>query len=156
MTDLRVRRYDEGDKEAVWRVHERAFRAALPEFYPAVDRDLRDVPGSYLENGEFLVGERAGEVVACGGFLPLPAADGAVELKRLRVLPKCWRQGYGRTLVEELERRARERGHERVTLDTSEYLDAAVAFYRSLGYRQVGTKHHEPWDVELQLFEKRL
>lgn len=154
MTDLRVRRYDESDKEAVWRVHERAFRAALPAFYPAVDRDLRDVPGTYLADGEFLVGERAGEVVACGGFLP--AGDGAVELKRLRVLPKCWRQGYGRALVEALERRAREAGHERVVLDTSEHLQAAQALYRSLGYRQVDTEHHEPWDVELQLFEKRL
>jgi ribosomal protein S18 acetylase RimI-like enzyme len=154
MTDLRVRRYEDRDKEAVWRVHERAFRAALPEFSPAVDRDLRDVPGSYLAEGEFLVGERAGEVVACGGFLPVEEAT--VELKRLRVLPKCWRQGYGRALVGELERRAREEGYERVVLDTSEYLEPAQAFYRSLGYHQVDTEHHEPWDVQLQLFEKRL
>ncbi len=150
MTDLRVRRYEERDKEAVWRVHERAFRAALPEFYPAVDRDLRNVTGTYLEGGEFLVGERAGEVVACGGFLPVDGAT--VELKRLRVLPKCWREGYGAALVQELERRARERGFGRAVLNTSEYLEAAQAFYRSLGYEETGTEHHEEWDVELQHF----
>ena len=154
MTDLRVRRYEDHDKEAVWRVHERAFRAALPEFYPAVDRDLRDVPGNYLAEGEFLVGERAGEVVACGGFRPV--GEATVELKRLRVVPKCWREGYGAALVRELERRARGRGFERAVLDTSEYLDAARALYRSLGYEETGTEHHEAWDVELQQFAREL
>jgi ribosomal protein S18 acetylase RimI-like enzyme len=154
MADLRVRRYERRDKEAVWRVHERAFRAALPEFSPAVDRDLRDVPDAYLADGEFLVGERAGELVACGGFLPV--GDGAVELKRLRVLPNCWRRGYGRALVRELERRARERDYQRAVLDTSEHLEAAQALYRSLGYEEAGTEHHEPWDVQLQHFSKEL
>lgn len=39
--ELEIRRYEPRDKNAVWRVHERAFRATLPRFFPAVNRDLR-------------------------------------------------------------------------------------------------------------------
>lgn len=55
--ELAVRRYEPPDKNAVWRVHERAFQATLPRFFPAMDRDLRTIPNVYLVNGEFLVGE---------------------------------------------------------------------------------------------------
>jgi GNAT superfamily N-acetyltransferase len=112
---LEIRRYEPRDKNAVWRVHERAFWATLPRFFPAVGRDLRDVPGAYLDGGEFLVGEVADEIVAIGGFRPVN--ERTVELKRLRVRPDCWRRGYGRTLVAVLEDQARERAgritHER-------------------------------------------
>jgi hypothetical protein len=47
-TELSVRRYRPTDKNAVWRVHERAFRAASIPFVPELDRDLRRIPEAYL------------------------------------------------------------------------------------------------------------
>ena len=44
------------------------------------------------------------------------------------------RQGVGRTLMEMLERRARELGCERVVLDVAAFNSGARAFYSALGY----------------------
>lgn len=151
---LAIRRYDPRDKNDVWRVHERAFRATLPHFFPAANRDLRNVPGAYLAYGEFLVGEIEDELVAIGGFLPMN--ERTVELKSLRVCPDHWRRGYGRTLVEALEDRACERGYERVVLHTSEHLAASQSLYRNEGYRQTSQKWHSEVDMEMVYFEKLL
>lgn len=153
MTDeLEIRRYEPGDKNAVWRVHERAFRATLPRFIPTMERDLRNVPGAYLDTGEFLVGEVTNEIVAIGGFRPVDELT--VELKRLRVCPDYWRRGYGQTLVVALENRARDRGYERVVLRTSEQLLAAQSLYRGESYRETGRERHPEDDIGLICFEK--
>lgn len=151
---LEIRRYEPQDKNDVWRVHERAFRTTLPRFSPAVNRDLRNVPGAYLDNGEFLVGEVGEKIVTIGGFRPVN--ERTVELKRLRVRPDCWRRGYGRTLVAALENRARERGYERAVLHTSEHLAAAQSLYRNESYRETSRERHAEADMELVYFEKRL
>ncbi len=152
--ELAVRRYEPPDKNAVWRVHERAFRAMLPRFFPAMDRDLRTIPNVYLVDGEFLVGEIEDGIVAIGGFRLVD--ERTVELKRLRVHPDHWRRGYGRALVAALEDRAREQGYERVVLHTSEHLAAAQSLYRSEGYRETSRERHAEADIELVYFEKRL
>lgn len=68
--DLHLRRYRPDDRDAVWAVHERAFRASPLPFVervagrrPAtanvapIDEDLRRIESAYLEScGEFLVG----------------------------------------------------------------------------------------------------
>lgn len=151
---LTIRRYEPRDKNAVWRVHERAFRATLPAFFPAVNRDLRNIRKAYLADGEFLVGEVENETVAIGAFRPV--GERTVELKRLRVRPDCWRRGYGRKLVAALEDRARDQGYERVVLHTSEHLAAAESLYRNEGYRETSRERHAEADIELVYFEKRL
>jgi ribosomal protein S18 acetylase RimI-like enzyme len=149
-----IRRYRPADKNAVWRVHERAFRAVSILFDPELDRDLRHVPEAYLREGEFLVGTTDGQVVAVGGFRP--AGDRSVEIKRMRVDPDCQRAGHGSALLRELERRARERGAKRIVLYTSDRLDSAVAFYRTRDYRETGREPHPEIDMALVYFEKRL
>jgi ribosomal protein S18 acetylase RimI-like enzyme len=149
-----IRRYRPADENAVWRVHERTFRAVSIPFDPELDRDLRRILGAYLRDGEFLVGTVDKQVLAVGGFRP--ADDRSVEVKRMRVDPDRQRAGYGSALLRELERRARERGSKRVVLHTSERLDSAVAFYRIRGYRETGREPHPEIDMALVHFEKRL
>ncbi|MFB6156905.1 MAG: GNAT family N-acetyltransferase [Haloferacaceae archaeon] len=163
---VRLRRYEPCDAAAAWTLHERALRDAGtdPDDVPGTD-DLRDVPGTYLaDGGEFLVGidpdapaagdrrTRDGALVAMGGFLP--GADGAAELRRIRVAPRCQRRGHGRRLVTELERRAADRGFERVVATTAARQRAAVAFYRSMGYDEVDRT--TAGGYELVRFERRL
>ena len=158
MTDsLHVRRYEPADRNALWYVHDRAFRASPVEFVPDVDRYLRRVPEAFLADGEFLVGTlptaEAGptpydpgdeRVVACGGFQPRD--DRTAKLRSVRVDPAVQRRGYGRTLVTALEDRAREQGYERVTLTTSEDLRAARGLYESLGYERTGREYVPAFD----------
>lgn len=180
---LRVRRYDDGDRNAVWAVHDRAFRASPVDFDPELDRHLRRVPSTFPDQGgAFLVGTLAvppappdpegrgsdGErVVAAGGYLPTTADaasvrpsspvdpdPGTAELRSVRVDPAVQGRGYGRRLVRALERRAREAGFERLVLDTNVALTAARGLYESLGYRAVGRERLEPSGVELVCYER--
>jgi ribosomal protein S18 acetylase RimI-like enzyme len=52
----------------------------------------------------------------------------------LLVHPRFRRRGVGRTLMTTLERACWEAGFRRVSLETHRNWEAAVAFYRSLGY----------------------
>jgi ribosomal protein S18 acetylase RimI-like enzyme len=55
-------------------------------------------------------------------------------LEDLYVRPEARREGVGRTLVEVVVDRARERGCRRVELDVSSENPAAMALYQSLGF----------------------
>ena len=108
---LELREYDRRDADAVWRLHELAFRdlGTDPDDVPGTE-DLRNVREAYLESGGgFLVGTvpaaaagpavprvHDGALVAMGGFLPGEAGHddertvaGAAELHRMRVAPSC-------------------------------------------------------------------
>lgn len=98
--DVTIRRYDPGDRNAVWAVHDRAFRASPVEFDPEMNRYLRRIPDFFPDSsGEFLVatvpadrGATGGtrpdptedapgdeRVVGCGGFLPSTAEGSSVR-----------------------------------------------------------------------------
>lgn len=152
--ELSIRRYEAGDKDAVWRLHERAYRHALDEFYPQLDRDFRHTPPAYLDDGEFLVGTLEGQIVAIGGFQPVESD--AVEIRRMRVNPDLQRRGYATAILNAFEARASRRGFDRAVLLTSELLSAAVAFYRAADYRVVEREPHPETDLDLIRFEKSL
>jgi len=173
---LDLRAYDPRDADAVWRLHELAFRDldTDPDDIPGTD-DLRDVRGAYVEaGGGFLVGTvpaasaapgvprvHDGALVAMGGFLPSEAGHddertvaGAAELHRMRVAPSCQRRGYGRRLLRALEAAVRDAGYDPVLATTARRQTAAVNFYRDEGYATVGESTEG--DYELVHFEKPL
>lgn len=126
------------DAERVRAVYERAMRDA-DAFLPEADHsDLEDPTEAYAD-GTFLVGEVDGTVVAVGGLRPVEPDDepSTGEMKRVAVLPAHQGQGHGRAIVRALETAARERGAERVVLETGEEQHAAQGLYESLGYEQV-------------------
>lgn len=163
---LDVRRYRSADADAVWNVHEAAFRASPLTFVEeaAVDEDLFAIEEHYLEDGgEFLVGEvdeDGGDaeiergIVAIGGFLPVDEAT--IEIKRMRVHPEFQRRGYADAVLDELESRAREAGFEFAVLETIEPLRAARAFYESVDYGVVERFEQPDTDVERFRYRKRL
>lgn len=154
---IEIRPYRTTDAAAVWRVHERAFRASeLPfvEDAPA-DDDLRNVEDHYAD-GRFLVGELDDRVVATGAYRPTDdgtrdgdgtddgglddvRADGgrAVEIRRMRVDPDHQRNGYGRSMLTALEDRARDEGFDVARLETTVLQAAARGLYESAGYEEV-------------------
>lgn len=173
--DLRYRRFERADAEAVGHLHERALATTGtdPADVPGT-ADLDDVVGSYLDaGGEFLVGvdpehavapglaTREGSLVAMGGFLPSEqghaderTVPGAAELHRMRVAPARQREGHGRDLLRRLEVRAREAGFDPLLATTATTQAAAVAFYRAAGYTEVGRS--TAGEYELVHFEKEL
>ena len=136
-----IRRFRGSDTAQVRALHELALRGvgALitgPDG-DALDRDLNDIEGSYVEvGGEFLVDSVGGRIVAMGGLRPVAAAR--AELKRMRVHPDWQRRGRGRAMLDALEQRARDLGFRVLFLDTTEQQVAARSLYTSSGYLQIG------------------
>lgn len=69
---------------------------------------------------------------------PERVPDGSFGVLVVAVDPDAQRTGFGRVLLEEAERRARELGFERMhlTLDPTNW--GALAFYRELGWQRLG------------------
>jgi len=55
--------------------------------------------------------------------------------------PECWRHGYGRALMVEVERRLWELGCPKINLQVRRGNDAAAAFYESIGFSQQDLLH---------------
>jgi GNAT superfamily N-acetyltransferase len=86
-------------------------------------------------SGVFLLVRVEREPVGLGGVRHLDTD--IAEVKSMYLSPAHRGKGLARWLLTELEEIARLRGCRAVRLDTSDYLTAAVALYRSAGYRAV-------------------
>lgn len=102
-----------------------------------------------------------GWLAAMGGFVPTESGRAeersvgdAVELHRMRVAPTHQRRGYGRAVLHALEAAARDAGVDLVLATTATRQRAAVEFYPSEGYREVGRS--TAGEYELVHFEKEL
>ena len=143
---LRIRRYEPGDKEAVWRLHNEALDAVGAHLGNGDwDDDLHGIGGAYLEaGGEFLVGVLDGRVVAMGALRRISHEE--AEVKRMRVEPALQGRGYGRALLEALHRRAAGLGYSTLRLDTTVHQRAARSLYEGSGYREARRGRIGPFD----------
>ena len=163
---MTIRRAAGGDSQAIWALNELPNLGATadpslplelppPDGPPAAFTDLEDVTSGFIDQGgEFLVSEHRGHVVGMGGFRP-DDAD-AVEIMRVRVHPAMRRRHVGTDLMAELEHRARAAGFREVRLNTATNMPEAMAFYRSLGYTEIGLESRPEWSWTLMHFTKPL
>ena len=113
--------------------------------FPDPDRFVPPRGVFLVVEGEDLAGEPAD--VGCGGIRRIDdGADGAAryEVKHLWLQPHTRGLGYGRALLAELERRAREFGATELVLDTNNSLEAAGGLYRSAGFVNVEPYNDNP------------
>jgi GNAT superfamily N-acetyltransferase len=98
-------------------------------------QDTDDLGATYSEaaGGAMLVGEVDGRIVAMGGIRRIDAMT--CELLRMRVYPDHQGRGFGRALLELLEREAQRLGYTQIKLLTGEHQEPAVSLYRRHGYR---------------------
>ncbi len=113
MQKLKIRRYKASDNSVVWELHGLGLLeiGVKPTPDNPLDQDLYDIESIYLKDGDFIVGELDGKVVAMVAFKKID--DKTAELKRMRVHPDYQRQGFGQQILEELETRAKQMGYKK-------------------------------------------
>jgi len=115
----------------------RAQRVELDERYGSDDHEP-GTPPSASDVPVFLVARTSdGRPVACGGLRPLAddvAGPGSVEVKRMYVVPAERGTGVATALLRALEDAARDRGAQRILLETGTMQPDAIRFYEREGY----------------------
>lgn len=154
--ELRLRRYRAADHGTVLALHREGLAQVglRPGDGVYYDHDFFRMEDIYLRNdGEFLVGELDGDIVAMGGlrradlvpggrarafggYAPGTPALDAAEMVRLRVRPAVQRRGYGSAVVQALEERAKEYGYRVLRGDTTELQAPALSLYRKFGWTE--------------------
>lgn len=132
----------------------------------ALDVDLFGADGWSTANmaAEFAAAGRTREVLVAVsdvgrvfGYAISLALGEVVDVQRIGVTRETQRQGVGTGLMEVLMDRALVAGCERMLLEVDAHSAAAIAFYRRLGFREIGRRpgyYHAGVDalvLELQL-----
>jgi len=121
------------------------FRTLATEYEASLSDDLRhadfaaqvaDVATHYGPPHAAFVAEADGASAGCVA-LTVHAADRVAVVKKMYVVPACRKRGVARALLGALIAYARERGVDRLVLDTArERMQAAYALYLALGFRE--------------------
>ena len=134
---LQLPQYRKEDHDEVWNLH----NTALNEIGAHAgngpwDDDLHKIEEVYIRlGGEFLVGIINNEIVAMSALKR--TNNLRAQITRMSVKPGYQRQGYGRTILLELERRAKELGFRFLHLDTTVQQISAQKLYEQHGYTEV-------------------
>jgi GNAT superfamily N-acetyltransferase len=127
--------------------HDDAF-AIFEEYYDAIAvlvRDDYDALREYLSDPAGLwLARDAARVIGCIALRPLPAIEGACEIKRLYIRGEYRGKGIADALLETLHRAAVEQGFEWSYLDTKDDLLPAIRFYERHGYARCERYNDNP------------
>jgi ribosomal protein S18 acetylase RimI-like enzyme len=135
--DLTIRPFRPDDRSALLALNAYGLKAAgiavADDYYRGEDFDNLENTYTSAAGGCMLVGEQDGKIVAMGGIRRVD--ENTCELLRMRVYPDYQGRGYGRTILELLEREASRLGYRSVTLLTGENQHPAIDLYVRHGYR---------------------
>ncbi|HXU20954.1 MAG TPA: GNAT family N-acetyltransferase [Verrucomicrobiae bacterium] len=104
---------------------------------------MAKLPGDYARPaGRLALAFQGNEVAGCGAVRPL--GGDVCEMKRLYVRSAFRGKGVGGAVVDALISSAREIGYQGMRLDTLPSMAAAIAIYRSLGFREIAPYRANP------------
>lgn len=131
-----IRDWQTGDRALAAAVVEQVLREYdLPWDLDGVDGELFEIEKCYWQRGgEFWVIESAGKIVGTAAYCPY-RGEGAVEIRKMYLLPEVRGQGLGKYLLKELEGAIAAKGFKQIWLETVSVLKEAVQLYESQGYQ---------------------
>ncbi len=114
------------------------------------EEELDDLPGEYSPpEGAILLAEEESKTVGCVALRKID--DKTCEMKRLYVKPEYRGHGLGRKLTLSIIDKAREKGYEKMKLDTLTTLKEANDLYRSLGFEECEPYRYNPLEDALYM-----
>ncbi len=118
--------------------------------FQGFDEEVAALPGGYARPLGCLLlaldGDHGAGVI---GMWPL--GDGVAEMKRLYVRPPWRSSGLGRRLAAAAVDAARDADHEKICLDTLDFMDEARTPYRSMGFVEIPAYYDNPLDGVLYM-----
>ncbi len=136
--EIEIRSADAADAEAILQCLAAAFGPYRADYTPGAFADTVLSPETVqarLQQMHVLVATAAGEVV---GTVSGACHDGEGHLRGMAVLPEWRARGIAQKLLAAIEARLTVRGCQRITLDTTLPLKAAMKFYEKNGYQRSG------------------
>jgi ribosomal protein S18 acetylase RimI-like enzyme len=113
--------------------------------FQGFSRELATLPGVYAPpEGCILLADDSGQIAGCVALRPLE--DKICEMKRLFVRSDYRGRGMGRMLACSVIDRAREKGYEKMRLDTIATMKEARTLYYSLEFRNIKAYRFNPLD----------
>ncbi|HLO16740.1 MAG TPA: GNAT family N-acetyltransferase [Anaerolineales bacterium] len=159
---IKIRRIESEEiavaKHLIYRVAHQVFQDTRPleesiAFYEAQGQlhDLEDVQQTYFDNdGVFLVITDEDQLIGTGAIRKID--DEVCELKRLWLLFEYHRQGLGYRMMQELLSFAREKGYQRIRLETDrDHQNRAFDFYKRLGFYEIPRYSDNADDVAMEM-----
>ena len=147
--DIRELAWDDPRGEAL----RLAQRAELTIRYETPDSEPGPAPTA-ADISLFLVAFDGDEAIACGGLRQIDTSHG--EVKRMYVLPNRRGSGVSTAVLRALEDAARERGWDRLVLETGDRQPDAIRFYEREGYSRIPNFGHYVDSALSLCFEKVL
>jgi putative acetyltransferase len=130
-----------------------AQRAELAIRYETPDSEPGPAPTA-ADITVFFVAFDGDEAIGCGGLRQLDAVHG--EVKRMYVRPDHRGGGVSTDILHTLEAWARERGWERLVLETGNRQPDAIRFYEREGYTRIPNFGHYVDSTISLCFERKL
>ncbi len=133
---IKIRKFTNKDLVQVLDLHKKALKevGVLKEDGPW-DDDLKDIEKNYNNNfGLFLVGEIGKKIVAMGAFRKIN--NDIAEVKRMRTYPEYQGKGYGKSILNELIKKAKEFNYKELILETSDKQLRAIKLYLNSGFKE--------------------
>lgn len=111
--------------------------------FQGLEEELDSLPGKYAEpDGAVIVACEGDELCGCIALRRLD--EGVCEMKRLFVRDSHKGMGIGRELARRIVEEAGIKGYKAMRLDTLSSMKAALALYRSLGFRETSPYIYNP------------
>lgn len=123
----------------------RQYIASLPFVlhFQDYERELAEVQTMYAPpHGALLIAEQDGVAIGCVAVRRFD--EERCEMKRLYVPDSARGQGIGRALVKAVIDEGRVLGYRTMLLDTVDSMAAAIALYRSFGFRETAPYRFNP------------